>query len=297
MSNKVHDHKNSLERRVIAAYRKTLKIPNSVTTWQEFVRSMSAQTYNHRFNYWVSGSQPKVIHDGMLYDLVGKQGYILRLKLANTPEGFPIIDVHYTKAMPYFVNALSKDVINALMADASIVEQLTKHSGLEGTETGRLNTNKPNKTNTPKTSEQENKTMSKVTNVVDANKKAAKELAYLNAGRVANKTVKEAMRPLLALVVKPNFVQRTLMKLTGTKDPVAQFLDSPVSDLVAAEVFKLLLEVRGVEDKHVQETADKALVYAGLKVTEKFPVEDLMDSAISQVADTVKATSVLQGKV
>lgn len=139
--------------------------------------------------------------------------------------------------------------------------------------------------------------MSKVTNVVDANKKAAKELAYLNAGRVANKTVKEAMRPLLALVVKPNFVQRTLMKLTGTKDPVAQFLDSPVSDLVAAEVFKLLLEVRGVEDKHVQETADKALVYAGLKVTEKFPVEDLMDSAISQVADTVKATSVLQGKV
>ena len=130
-------------------------------------------------------------------------------------------------------------------------------------------------------------------NMIEANKAAAKDLAFLNAGRVANKTIKTAMTPILKLLVKPTFMQRAVMKLTGAKDPIEAFLDSPVSDLLAAEGFKLALEIKGIEEGKLQETANKAIVYAGLQVTDKIPLEGLMDAAIAEVANALEKTSVL----
>jgi len=130
-------------------------------------------------------------------------------------------------------------------------------------------------------------------NMIEANKEAAKDLAFLNAGRVANKTIKTAMTPILKLLVKPTFMQRAVMKLTGAKDPIEAFLESPISDLLAAEGFKLALEIKGVEQGKLQETANKAIVYAGLQVTDKIPLEGLMDAAIAEVATALEKTSVL----
>ncbi|CAL9997869.1 hypothetical protein VPHD3_0134 [Vibrio phage D3] len=123
---------------------------------------------------------------------------------------------------------------------------------------------------------------------VETQKKALEQVAYLNAGRVSNKVVKEAMRPIVALLFKPTFVQKLAMKLTGAKNPLDDFMDTPFADLLCAELFKLALEMREVDNQKVHRVANNAIVHAGLKVTEKIPVEDLIDGAISQVTDKLK---------
>ena len=123
---------------------------------------------------------------------------------------------------------------------------------------------------------------------VETQKKALEQVAYLNAGRVSNKVVKEAMRPIVALLFKPTFVQKIAMKLTGAKNPLDDFMDTPFADLLCAELFKLALEMRDVENAKVHRVANNAIVHAGLKVTEKIPVEDLIDGAIAQVTNKLK---------
>lgn len=123
---------------------------------------------------------------------------------------------------------------------------------------------------------------------VETQKKALEQVAYLNAGRVSNKVVKEAMRPIVALLFKPTLIQKMAMKLTGAKNPLDDFMNTPFADLLCAELFKLALEMRDVENQKVHRVANNAIVHAGLKVTEKIPVEELIDSAISQVTDKLK---------
>tara|TARA_Y100001956_G_scaffold75879_1_gene84410 strand:+ start:3205 stop:4275 length:1071 start_codon:yes stop_codon:yes gene_type:complete len=130
----------------------------------------------------------------------------------------------------------------------------------------------------------------KTDNFIQDQKAIAKEIASLNAGRVSNKVVKEAMRPLVALLFKPTFMQKIAMKLTGAKNPLDEFMNTPYADLLCAQLFKVVIDMREVDNVHVKKTANSAVVYAGLKVTEQLPVEDLIDNAIKQVTEaTTKA--------
>ncbi|CAL9981271.1 hypothetical protein VPHD260_0128 [Vibrio phage D260] len=130
----------------------------------------------------------------------------------------------------------------------------------------------------------------KTDNFIQDQKAIAKEIASLNAGRVSNKVVKEAMRPLVALLFKPTFMQKIAMKVTGAKNPLDEFMNTPYADFVCAQLFKVVIDMRGVDNEHVKKTANSAVIYAGLKVTDELPVEDLIDAAIKQVTDaTTKA--------
>lgn len=138
---------------------------------------------------------------------------------------------------------------------------------------------------------QETNTMknAKADNFIQDQKAIAKEIASLNAGRVSNKVVKEAMRPLVALLFKPTWTQKLAMKLTGAKNPLDEFMNTPYADFLCAQLFKAVIDMREVANVHVKKTANSAVIYAGLKVTEELPVEDLIDKAIKQVTDATSA--------
>ncbi|CAM0091801.1 hypothetical protein VPHD51_0133 [Vibrio phage D51] len=146
-------------------------------------------------------------------------------------------------------------------------------------------------TTTSKILTEENTNMKniKADNFINDQKEIAKEIASLNAGRVSNKVVKEAMRPLVALLFKPTWTQKLAMKLTGAKNPLDEFMNTPYADFLCAQLFKAVIDMREVDNVHVKKTANSAVIYAGLKVTEELPVEDLIDKAIKQVTDATSA--------
>lgn len=125
----------------------------------------------------------------------------------------------------------------------------------------------------------------KADNFIQDQKAIATQIAKLNAGRVSNKVVKEAMRPLVALLFKPTWTQKLAMKVTGAKNPLDEFMNTQYADLLCAQLFKVVIDMREVDNKHVKDTANSAVVYAGLKVTEQLPVEDLIDQAIAKVSE------------
>lgn len=158
-----------------------------------------------------------------------------------------------------------------------------------GTITGRWKEENENKSNTPKSIKEENNTMTKSSqvksNIVDTHKDALKAVGYLNGGRASNKLTKEAVRPMLNAMFKPNFMQRIGMKLFGLKNPVEVALQHPASDFFCAELANLIVEIKGVENEHVREVSKAGIVYSGMELSKLIPFEEAMDKVVAHLED------------
>ncbi|QAY02146.1 hypothetical protein VspSw1_74 [Vibrio phage VspSw_1] len=321
------------ERHLLNAYTQTLRIEGNVSSWAEYVAQAPERLgskFPERVRFWASkkSNMPACpfllgqevvlplyfdsmntmtvfcvstlsygeMHQGVSFDrLIPLFDRLFYSRVLNKVEVPPVERSNIRKAVSTLMDSISdwdkvrKDVIRTLSLEPT-------PENIWDTPDIFVNSNTHTFKNVTVKDKQDNK-MSKTKriaeNMVESNKSAAKDIAFLNAGRTANMVIKAAMTPLLKAVLKPTFMQRAMMKLTGTTDPVERFMESPVSDLLAAEGFKLALELKGVKDEKLQETADKAIVYAGMKVTENIPLEDLLDDAIEKVAEAVSGSNML----
>lgn len=265
---------------------------------QEVVLPLYFDSMNTMTVFSVSTVSYGEIHQGVSFDkLIPLFDRLFYTRVLNKVEVSPAEKNNIRKAVSTLMDTISdwdkvrKDVIRTLNLEGE-KESYVYRDTPDIVVNGNTHTFK-NVTVKDKQDNKMSKTKRIAENMVESNKAAAKDIAFLNAGRTANMVIKAAMTPLLKAVLKPTFMQRAMMKLTGTTDPVERFMESPVSDLLAAEGFKLALELKGVKDEKLQETADKAIVYAGMKVTENIPLEDLLDDAIEKVAEAVSGSNML----
>lgn len=270
---------------------------------QEVVLPLYFDSMNTMTVFSVSTLSYGEIHQEVSFDkLIPLFDRLFYSRVLNKVEASAVERNNIRKAVSTLMDSISdwdkvrKDVIRTITLEAERGVTSAKTENIWDTPDVYVNNNTHTFKNVTVKEKQDNK-MSKTKriaeNMVESNKSAAKDIAFLNAGRTANMVIKAAMTPLLKAVLKPTFMQRAMMKLTGTTDPVERFMESPVSDLLAAEGFKLALELKGVKDEKLQETADKAIVYAGMKVTENIPLEDLLDDAIEKVAEAVSGSNML----
>lgn len=288
---------------VTTAYRQTLRMDRAYRSWAEFVaadRSRDGYSLVKRFRGWAASSPfpavlfwdtshneaVKVIH----VDEETKQAIVLGydgLYKRKLTEIFPIF--------PSKLRRMTSNQARHIQDAQSVINRVTKNiehiSTKPDTEVSGENTT----ANTTKTKETKMKNINKkAANLLQVEKDAAVQTGYLTAGRTSNKLVKEAVRPILNLIFKPNFMQRLAIKWGGVKNPVDSFMESPASDVVCSRLFRVLLELKGVEDEHVLNAANAAIVYSNLKVGEEIPIEDLIDSAIESVKEGVESLDIAE---
>lgn len=141
--------------------------------------------------------------------------------------------------------------------------------------------------NNPFTEEKQEEDMSKETTVkstlVETHKNVIKEVGYLNGGRASNKLMKEAVRPLLNAMFKPTFMQKLGMKVFNLKNPVEEALNHPASDFFCAELANLIVEIKGVENKHVRKVSQAGITYSSLELSRLIPFEEAMDKVVEHL--------------
>lgn len=296
-------------RDMLQKYRQTLRVQGSFNTWEDWVaRAQPRDGYPilKRFEGWASDSPFPPVPFALLEqngsDTVMKDSLVvvhsLDGMLANCSiyrSGHVLLNerVHVSYLVPIFISKLGgstkaahsmsehvKSVRRGVLTLKETRDDLDVTKGYKTTMNGYFVADTKSKTK-----ETETMKNTKTDNFIQDQKAIAKEIASLNAGRVSNKVVKEAMRPVVALLFKPTFMQKLAMKITGAKNPLDEFMNTPYADLICAQLFKTVIDMREVDNEHVKKTANSAVIYAGLKVTEELPIEDLIDKAIKQVTE------------
>lgn len=292
-------------RELVDAYGGTLRMDKGYSDWADFVSADKPRdgfSLAKRFKGWAAShpfpavlfwSIPESAVVKLIYvDEVAMTGIVLGRKglyVITLESIFPIF--------PSKLRGISKSSKDKLDAAQVVIDNLAREL---------TNTHTPDKkvsfdedpfehatpTKQPVKTEKETKMKNmnkKAANLLQVEKDAAVQTGYLTAGRTSNKLVKEAVRPILNLIFKPNFMQRLAIKWGGVKNPVDSFMESPASDVVCSRLFRVLLELKGVEDERVLNAANAAIVYSNMKVGEELPIEELIDSAIAKVSEGVES--------
>lgn len=297
---------------LIEAYRQTLRMGNkNYQTWADFIAaapSRDGYTIEKRFRGWAANSPfPAVMFFSiqlkelvMVLDVDGDQVVTLSsygLNVEKTKHVFPVFISKLNLSNSYEIDKLQKRVEENIKGRFRVINAPKQEVQLDTD-----NAYVYNKTATPlqfATSENTdmkntNKLNKAASNLLQVEKDAAVQTAYLTAGRTSNKLVKEAVRPILNLIFKPTAMQRLGMKVFGATNPIDKFMDSPASDAVCSRLFRILLELKGNNDERVLEAANAAIVYSNVKVGDEIPIEELIDAAIKQVSDGIDKLDVAE---
>lgn len=124
------------------------------------------------------------------------------------------------------------------------------------------------------------------TGTMAANKTAFGMAAQLQGGRVSNKAVKEAVRPLIKLMFKPSFMQRLLAKVFKRENPIDTFIDSPYGSLFASNMAQLALDIKGVpEDSKARLVVIGGIAHAYNELGDLIPVEKTIDEVVKKLTE------------
>lgn len=286
-----------------SAYKQTLRMDKTYLSWKDFVeadRSRDGYSLAKRFRGWAANSPfPSVLFWCISFGEVVKVLHVdEELKQAIVLSYDGLCKAELVDIFPIFPSKLSRmstDQAYALKKAQGIFDLATRELQHISTKPNTEVSGKNTTANPIKPKETKMKNINKkAANLLQVEKDAAVQTGYLTAGRTSNKLVKEAVRPILNLIFKPNFMQRLAIKWGGVKNPVDSFMESPASDVVCSRLFRVLLELKGVEDEHVLNAANAAIVYSNLKVGEEIPIEDLIDSAIESVKEGVESLDIAE---
>lgn len=273
--------------------RTILKINNNLD-WEGWVSDYlksDRKNYWRRFEFWCQGrdGNPNIFITTYSTDLVIVLGY--KGDLALVIDTFNPLEPKWVKLkslVPVFLDA--KVNITPLQNKDFLQSVSPKIKKIRETFKTLLNTNgAPEYKNnwvSEEFTKQESEDMKNTkftSGMFQTNKEALKEVGYLNAGRASNKILKEAVSPFVRMAFKPNFMQRVAMKLFKIENPADRLLKSEYSDLICAQLAQAIIELRGVENEHVREVAKAGIVYSTLKISEKFPLEEMMDKAVDVI--------------
>ncbi|BAV81208.1 hypothetical protein [Vibrio phage VCPH] len=313
---------NSGGKHLIEAYRQTLRMGNkNYQTWADFINAAPERdgyTLEKRFRGWAANSPFPAV---MFYSIKTHEVCLVMDVEGDTVvtlSSHGLLKEQMKHVFPIFVSKLDIDYerIRAIETVQHKVESYirgkfrvrnmnqndvlgTHNRRIDVQDNGDIFITTKNKTfqainESESTMKNTNKLNKAASNLLQVEKDAAVQTAYLTAGRTSNKLVKEAVRPILNLIFKPTAMQRLGMRIFGATNPIDKFMDSPASDAVCSRLFRILLELKGNNDERVLEAANAAIVYSNVKVGDEIPIEELIDAAIKQVSDGIDKLDVAE---